>query len=307
MYRSPATGALGEPDTARGTCHDVSVSTPLPPPQSFTHNGRCIAYRTLGDGARTIVLTHGLLMDARMFSKLAPALVSAGHRVVLVDMLGHGASDQPHGMAEYSMPQFGRDVIALLDHLGIDQAVIGGASLGANVALEAAVAAPHRVRALVLEMPVLEHGLTAAAMLFVPLAFAIRISQGGMRLLCAITRRIPRSLLYVDIMIDFVRRDPAVSLAVLDGITFGRVAPPAAERRTLNHDTLVISHRSDPIHPFSDADTLAAEMPGVQIVEAKSILEWRLLPARLTRELVRFLDQVWAQPKRQLVSVPAHE
>lgn len=282
-------------------------SEPLPPPQTFTHNGRCIAYRVLGDGPNTLVLIHGLLMDTRMYSKLGPVVAAAGHRVVLVDMLGHGESDQPHGMAEYSMPQFGRDVIALLDHLGIDQAVIGGTSLGANVALEAAVAAPHRVRALVIEMPVLEHGLAAAGIVFVPLAFAIRISQGSMRLLSAITRRIPRSLLFVDVIIDFVRRDPAVSLAVLDGITFGRVAPPAAERRTLNHDALVIGHPRDPIHPFGDADTLAAEMPGAQLVEAKSIAEWRVAPARLTRQLVRFLDQVWAKPQRKLVSVPAQD
>jgi pimeloyl-ACP methyl ester carboxylesterase len=284
-----------------------SRSQSLPSSQSFTHNGRRIAYRCVGDGPKTIVLTHGLLMDARMYTKLAPVIAAAGHRVVLVDMLGHGASDQPHDMADYSMPQFGRDVIALLDHLEIDQAVIGGASLGANVALEAAVAAPERVRALVVEMPVLEHGLTAAGVVFVPLALAIRMSQGGMRLLSAITRRVPRSLLYVDVLIDFVRRDPAASLAVLDGITFGRVAPPAAERRTLEHRTLVIGHRSDPIHPFGDADTLAAELPGAELVEAKSILEWRLFPGRLNRELIRFLDRVWAEPARHLTSVPARE
>jgi len=47
----------------------------------------------------------------------------------------------------------------LLDHLGVPQAVVGGTSLGANVALEAAVLAPERVRGLVLEMPVLENAL----------------------------------------------------------------------------------------------------------------------------------------------------
>jgi pimeloyl-ACP methyl ester carboxylesterase len=86
-----------------------------------------------------IVLVHGLLMDVRMFTALAPMLAAAGNRVILADMLGHGASAQPHDMADYSMPQFGRDVIALLDHLGVQQAVVGGTSLGANVALEAAV------------------------------------------------------------------------------------------------------------------------------------------------------------------------
>ena len=226
--------------------------------------------------------------------RLAAGLVRRGHQVITVDMLGHGASDQPDDMPAYSMPQFGADVIALLDHLGLAQAVIGGTSLGANVALEVACAAPERVRALVLEMPVLENALPAAAAAFVPLALALRVSQRGMRVISAVTRRLPRTSFLVDTMIDFVRRDPASSLAVLDGLIFGRVAPPIEERRALAHPTLVIGHPSDPIHPFSDADRIARELPNARIVTASSIAEWRLRPARLDRELAGFLDEVWA-------------
>jgi pimeloyl-ACP methyl ester carboxylesterase len=275
----------------------------LPPPESFTHRGRRIAYRVLGSGSRTVVLTHGLLMDGRMYTKLAPALAERGHRVVLPDMLGHGASDQPHDMQAYSMPQFGRDVVALLDHLDADRAVIGGTSLGANVALEVAVIAPERVQGLVLEMPVLEHGLAAAAAFFVPLAFSLRVNKPGMRLVAALTRKIPRTAFLVDMMIDFVRRDPIASLAVLDGITFGRVAPPADERRGLPHPTLVVGHAADPIHPFSDADMIARELPQSRLVEAMSIAEWRLAPARLDAQLCEFLDEVWANPRVRLASV----
>src|SRR5438046_3578849 len=128
----------------------------------FTHRGPRIAYREYGSGSRVLVLTHGLLMDRRMYDRLAPEVASRGHRVLAVDMLGHGASDQPHDMIAYSMPQFGRDVVALLDHLDVPQAVVGGTSLGANVSLEAATLAPDRIRGLVLEMPVLENALPAA-------------------------------------------------------------------------------------------------------------------------------------------------
>ena len=270
----------------------------LPAPQHFTHDGRRIAYRVHGAGPRVVVLTHGLLMDSRMFSNLAPVLTERGHRVITVDMLGHGASDQPHDMMAYSMPQFGRDVIALLDHLGLEQAVVGGTSLGANVALEAAVAAPERVRALVLEMPVLENGIAAAVAVFVPLALALRVSQPVMRLVAALTRRIPRTHFLLDLLLDFVRRDPTASLAVLDGLTFGRIAPPVAERRRLPQPTLVIGHPSDPIHPFSDADLTARELAGARLVEASSIMEWRMRPSRLDAELGDFLDEVWAAPAR---------
>ena len=208
-------------------------------PASFTHRGRRIGYREYGSGPRVLVMTHGLLMDSRMYTKLAPKVAARSHRVITVDMLGHGVSDQPHDMTAYSMQQFGRDVVALLDHLDIPEAVIGGTSLGANVSLEVAVAAPQRVRALVLEMPVLENALPAAAAAFVPLALALRVSQRSMHVVSSVTRRIPRSLFLFDTFLDFLRRDPTASLAVLDGLIFGRIAPPIEERRALQHPTLV--------------------------------------------------------------------
>ncbi|MFO0652893.1 MAG: alpha/beta hydrolase [Polyangiales bacterium] len=264
-----------------------------PPSRHFDHNGRSIAWREYGSGPRPIVLTHGLLMDGRMFSKLAPALAERGYRVITVDMLGHGDSAPVRDMTAHSMPLYGADVIALLDHLGIEQAVVGGTSLGANVSLEVAVAAPRRVRALLVEMPVLENGLAGAGAVFVPLALALRINLRGMNLLASITRRIPRTLFMADLLIDFVRRDPATSLAILDGVTFGRVAPPSVERRKLKHPALVIGHSADPVHPFSDADMLARELGHARLVEAHSILEWRVAPSRLDRELLSFLDDVW--------------
>jgi pimeloyl-ACP methyl ester carboxylesterase len=269
----------------------------LPEQQTFTFEGQRLSYREYGSGPRVIVLTHGLLMDDRMYTALGPALAAAGHHVITVDMLGHGASDQPYDMTAYSMTRFGHGVVALLDHLGLAQAVVGGTSLGANVALEVAVLAPHRVRAMVLEMPVLENGIAAAAALFVPLALSLRVSQPTMRVLSALARRIPRTHFLADILIDFVRRDPAASLAVLDGLTFGRIAPPVQERRKLRHPALVIGHPADPIHPFSDADITAKELPGARLVTAKSIYEWRLAPRRLNGELARFLDEVWGAPQ----------
>jgi pimeloyl-ACP methyl ester carboxylesterase len=264
---------------------------------SFSQRGHAISYTEYGSGPRAIVLTHGLLMDQRMYLKLAPMLAAHGHRVITVDMLGHGSSGQPHDMSAYSMPQFGRDVLALLDHLELPQAVLGGTSLGANVALEAAVAAPGRVRALVLEMPVLENALLAAAVAFVPLAVALRTSQRLMRGISATARRIPRTHYLVDLLIDFVRRDPAASLAVLNGMLFGRVAPPIEQRHALTQPTLVIGHPSDPIHPFSDADRIARELAHARLLTASWALEWRVRPARLDRELVAFLDEVWL-PRR---------
>ncbi|MEZ4360644.1 MAG: alpha/beta fold hydrolase [Kofleriaceae bacterium] len=281
---APAPAAHRQPGERRGRA----------PLGSFRSRGYSLRYREYGAGPRLLVLTHGLLMDHRMYTRLAPTLAAAGHRVITVDMLGHGASEQPHDMTAYSMAQYGGDVIALLDHLGVEQAVIGGTSLGANVALEAAVAAPRRVRGLVLEMPVLENALPAAAAAFVPLALALRASMGTMRVVAKATRLIPRSHYLIDTMIDFARRDPRASLAVLDGLTFGRIAPPPHERRALLHPTLVIGHPSDPIHPFTDASRVGGELAAAELVTARSITEWRLSPRYLDARLIAFLDRTWA-------------
>jgi len=56
--------------------------------------------------------------------------------------------------------------------------------------------------------------------------------------------------------------------------------------------------RSDPIHPFSDADLTARELAGARLVEASSIMEWRIRPSRLDAELGDFLDEVCAAPAR---------
>ena len=68
----------------------------------------------------------------------------------------------------------------------------------------------------------------------------------------------------------------------MQGLFFARVAPPKAERRTLEVPALVIGHDRDPIHPFSDSDELVAELPDARLVQASSILELRLQPERLT-------------------------
>jgi pimeloyl-ACP methyl ester carboxylesterase len=153
----------------------------------------------------------------------------------------------------------------------------------------------------VLEIPVLENALPAAAGAFVPpRARAAHQPAAHSRHgagMAAVTRRIPRTHYLVDILIDFVRRDPAASQAVLDGLLFGRVAPPIEERNALTQPTLVIGHPSDPIHPFSDAHRIARELPHARLVTASSMFEWRVRPDRLDRELLGFLDEVW-QPQR---------
>jgi pimeloyl-ACP methyl ester carboxylesterase len=84
---------------------------------------------------------------------------------------------------------------------------------------------------------------------------------------------------------------------VLQGQFFGRVAPHPSERRTFQTPALVLGHRRDPVHPFSDAGHLAEELPNARLIEADSLMELRLTPERLTGEIADFLEEVWA-PQR---------
>jgi pimeloyl-ACP methyl ester carboxylesterase len=261
----------------------------------FDYNGHTISYDEYGEGDRPLILIHGLLMSRRMFDRLGPEMAALGNRVITIDLLGHGRSDRPAEMSNYSMTFFARQVVGLMDHLGIDRAVIGGTSLGANTTLELNHMAPERVEAMMIEMPVLDNALLAAAVIFTPIMIGLRLAEPLLRRLAGAVRRIPRTNPLVDMGLDIWRQDPAPSSAVLEGLFLGSSAPHHQFRVQMTQPTLVIGHHADPLHPFSDSGMLAEELPHARLIEANSILEWRISPDRLDAELAQFLDDVWGQ------------
>jgi pimeloyl-ACP methyl ester carboxylesterase len=265
---------------------------------SFTHAGQKLSYEVYGEGSRNFVLLPGLLLPSRMHEPLAQALAERGHRVIAFDLLGHGHSDRPRDMWRYSMPIFAREVVALLDHLNLDEAVVGGTSLGANTTLEVASLAPSRLRGMVIEMPVLDNALLACAIAFTPLMVALTFGEPITRPMASLMRRVPRVFgHYPNVALDWVSQEPGPSAALLQGLFFGRTAPPRDERKTFAAPALVLGHPRDAIHPFSDAKMLSEELPNGRLIEADSVYELRLRPSRLTAEIASFLDDCW-MPQR---------
>jgi pimeloyl-ACP methyl ester carboxylesterase len=263
--------------------------------RSFRHDGHRLVYDDYGAGPQTVVLLPGLLLSRRMHAPMAGSLAERGYRVLCLDFLGHGASDRPEDMTTYSMTLFAEQVVALLDELDIDEAVVGGTSLGANVSLEVAALAPERLRGVVIEMPVLDNALLACALFFTPLLVALTFGAPLTRLVARLAQRIPeRRTELANVVLDAIRQDPGPSGAILQGLFFGRIAPPRSERQSLATKALVLGHPRDPIHPFSDADMLVRELPDVRLVRANSILELRVRPERLTDEIAQFVDDCWA-------------
>ncbi len=148
---------------------------------------------------------------------------------------------------------------------------------------------------MVIEMPVLDNALLSSALTFTPILVALTFGEPVMKLVARGARAIPRGLLphYGNVLLDTIRQDPGPGAAVLQGLFFGRVAPHRNERRKFQTPALVIGHRRDPVHPFSDAGMLAEELPNARLLEADSLVELRLSPERLTEEIAAFLDEVW--------------
>ena len=109
-------------------------------------NGTDIAYTDSGGDGPAVVLSHGFLMDHTMFSPQLPALTPE-FRVITWDQRGFGATRAP---GPFSYWDSARDVLGLLDHLGLHRAVLGGMSQGGFVSLRAALLAPGRVAGLIL-------------------------------------------------------------------------------------------------------------------------------------------------------------
>jgi pimeloyl-ACP methyl ester carboxylesterase len=256
---------------------------------------------------RPVILVHGLLLSQKMHRPLAEDLAAHGNRVITVDLLGHGESDRPRDMWRYSMYSFGEQLIALMDHLEIPEAVVMGTSLGANAALQVAAAAPERLRGMIIEMPVLDNGLLSSALTFTPILVALTFGEPLMKLVARGARAVPRRLLpyYGNVVLDTVRQDPGPGGSLLQGLFFGRIAPHRTERRKFKTPTLILGHRRDPVHPFSDAGMLAEELPNARLIEADSLVELRMSPERLTEEIAGFLDEVWAARPRRAKKKPA--
>src|SRR6516162_11870150 len=109
-------------------------------------NGIEISYTDSGGQGPAVVFSHGYLMDHTMFDQQVTALAPQ-YRVITWDQRGHGGT---RAAGPFTYWDSAADVLALLDHLGVERAVLAGMSQGGFLSLRAALTAPDRVRALML-------------------------------------------------------------------------------------------------------------------------------------------------------------
>ena len=239
----------------------------------FVRDGVAFHFREAGAGT-PFVFQHGLGGDVNQpFDLLAP-LPFSGFRLISFDFRGHGAS-QPLGDPEkIGIAPFADDLAALLDHLEIARAVIGGISLGAAVALKFTLRYAERVMGLILSRPAwLDEPFPENTRVYPLIARLIRehgAAGGFERFKTMPEYRETRSK----------SPDAAKSLAgqfasprALDAVIrlerIPRDAPcrTREEWRSIEAPTLVLGNRQDPIHPYEYAEILSCTIPGATLAE----------------------------------------
>ncbi|MGA9721554.1 MAG: alpha/beta hydrolase [Candidatus Binatus sp.] len=117
----------------------------------FDSAGVRIHYHDAGAG-QAVILVHGFASTAEHNwggTGWLPML-SPKYRVIAPDVRGHGLSDKPHVREAYGYASMGADVTRLMDHLGLERALLMGYSMGASIAIELMLSRPKRFRAIVL-------------------------------------------------------------------------------------------------------------------------------------------------------------
>ncbi len=234
-------------------------------------DGLNFQYRAEGHGL-PFVFQHGLGGDlSQPFGVYKPA---AGVRLIGFDFRGHGETRPLGDETKLTIDGLADDLVALLDHLEIEQAVVGGISLGSAVSINTALRYPERVSALVLSRP---------AWIDRPVPENVRLYSGIAELLQSVGARegLERFRRTAEFQ-AMERESPDCAKSLLGQFEQPRaeecaarlarlvVQTPCHDRElywTIKVPALVLGNRQDPIHPWNIAETLAGLIPAAELRE----------------------------------------
>jgi pimeloyl-ACP methyl ester carboxylesterase len=237
----------------------------------FTRDGITFHYHDMNEGF-PFIFQHGLGGDVTQ--PLGLYHPAAGIRLIACDMRGHGQTYPLGNVEKLSIATLAGDLVALLDFLQIDQAVVGGISLGSAVAASVALRFPDRVRALVLSRPAwIDAPVPENVRIYALIARLIRAwgaAQGRERFRStvefqAMQRASPDCASSLIGQFDQPRAEEFV--ARLERLAGDTPVRSREEYRTIRAPTLILGNRQDPIHPWSHAEALARLIPRAKLRE----------------------------------------
>ena len=242
---------------------------------AFRHEGLRFNYRDEGAGI-PFVFQHGLGGDLAQPFDLYPP--SKDIRLLGFDCRGHGETRPLGDAAHLSFDRFADDLIALLDYLAIEWAIMGGISMGAGVALNVAVRYPERVRALILVRPAWLDGPMPdwARETYAEIAQLIRAHGAAAgRALFAASERYREAARQsaataASLLGQFDRPRADETVAILERLPADDPVRSLDRLATIRVPTLILANRQDPVHPFAFGGALAQALPGAQLAEVTS-------------------------------------
>lgn len=255
-------------------------------------DGCAIACTLEGDPvAPVLLLSNSLGTSMAMWTPQVASFLGAGYRVLRYDSRGHGASAAPAG--DYSMDRLGRDVLGLLDALGLERVHYCGLSKGGMVGQWLGYRAPKRLHSLVLA--------NTAAYMGPPAGWQTRIDTVTRDGMAAITGAVierwftPEFIGAESPVVDAVRAQllatPAHGYAgccaAIRDMDLRPIAPLIAV------PTLVVGGRRDPATPPAEAESLAAAIKGAELrlLDAAHLSNIEQ-PALFAQAVVNFLDRL---------------
>ncbi len=226
-------------------------------------------------GGPAIVLLHGLTATRRYVVMGSRTLEREGYRVVSYDARGHGRSTAAPDPVAYSYDRLARDLEAVLDALGLERAVLAGASMGAHTALRFALQNPERVAALGLITPSFDPDLSLGASALAEWdALADGLREGGVEGFVAAYDFSELPGEWRDTVERVVRQrlaaheHPEALADALEVVPRSRPFESAAELADIRVPTVVVGSRdeADPGHPLAIGERYAQAIPHARLV-----------------------------------------
>ncbi len=296
-FMSPALWACTGDCAGGNQTEERAMTATTPPPEgqyATLENGRKIHYLDHGEGP-VLVFLHGSGAGASGHSNFKgnyPFFAQAGYRVIVPDLIGYGYSEKPDDV-EYPLAFFAENVTLLLEHLGIDEVVLVGNSLGGAIALHIALQQPALVTRMLLMAPGgIEDQPAYAAMPGMQIffdTFAGEPSKDNLR------RFLSEALVHDPAFVDdqllderwhiFQQQNP-------QAVKTMQVPNMSARLGELAMPVLVMWGLNEKIMPYTGVDTLAQGIADVKVVLVSNCGHWVMVEHRdyFNRMLQDFLE-----------------
>jgi len=257
-----------------------------------------------GEGGRLLpfVFQHGIGGSIQQPCSLVDPL-PLGIRLISLDCRAHGLTTPLGPLEKLTFSSLADDLVALLDTLNIQKAVVGGISMGAGVALNVALRYPHRVTGLVLARPAWLDGAMAAFYLYAQITHLLRCygaKQG--RVFFAASKAYQA---VADISSDaansllgqFDEARGVETIARLQYLPPDQPFVSLEDLKTITAPSLILATKQDPIHPFAYGQILAQGIAGArfQSVISKSVSKEHHY-AEMYQHIVSFLHSIHDAP-----------